>query len=635
MSGIWGGEREEWEPEEGDDGSEDEYPPRKKAKKGKAKAKVKAAKPKKATTTKTRAQKNSKGSTSKASSSGGHESALNEAKKQFTPGSLIYVREGGMGDWVAGKVVRVYSIRGTITVNWNPRLDDGKYDENPHADNVRNVQTAEEYLAGLSEGSGSGGRLSDSSRKHRARHARMSSAGIEARSSDEGDGSPFGWLVFGWSLHANYTKTYRSTPRRRNVLSPSTTEQPSSVRDTYGVFQRPQVIPDLALRLKIEQRQLRQKGGKDYHVCESPGGSTIPPPGPGPWCRVGENVVILDYHVCGESSVSTIPPPGPGPRCRVGENVVILDYHVCGESGGSTIPPPGPGPRCRVGENVVIQDYHVCGESSVSTIPPPGPGPRCRVGENVVILDYHVCGESSVSTIPPPGPGPRCRVGENVVILDYHVCGESSVSTIPPPGPGPWCRVGENMVILDYHVCVQQSRGSNMPSSPPPVFDKLVHLLASHKQPRVGQGLSQGHVPGSLWTWVSSERENVGIHLDLDHDFRVKKGPWTVKLVWKIGTWAHISMMVGEEPYDAPLKYVPNPHADEFLSYTQSPARRRNSNIPGHRIHPELETCGYIGCDGVVGLGSVGGVEGSECMREGGDEERMVVVERQMTRHHR
>ncbi|TEB03943.1 hypothetical protein FA13DRAFT_1807879 [Coprinellus micaceus] len=171
-------EPEEWEPEEGDDGSEDEYPPRKKAKKGKAKAKVKAAKPKKATTTKTRAQKNSKGSTSKASSSGGHESALNEAKKQFTPGSLIYVREGGMGDWVAGKVVRVYSIRGTITVNWNPRLDDGKYDENPHADNVRNVQTAEEYLAGLSEGSGSGGRLSDSSRKHRARHARMSSAGI-------------------------------------------------------------------------------------------------------------------------------------------------------------------------------------------------------------------------------------------------------------------------------------------------------------------------------------------------------------------------------------------------------------------------------------------------------------------------
>ncbi|TEB32041.1 hypothetical protein FA13DRAFT_282991 [Coprinellus micaceus] len=86
------------------------------------------------------------------------------------------------------------------------------------------------------------------------------------------------------------------------------------------------------------------------------------------------------------------------------------------------------------------------------------------------------------------------------------------------------------------------------------------------------------------------------------------------------GTAFQISMMVGEESYDAPLKYVPNPHADEFLSYTQSPARRRNSNVPGHRIHPELETCGYVGCDGVVGLRSVGGVEGSECMREGGED---------------
>ncbi|TEB09124.1 hypothetical protein FA13DRAFT_1722632 [Coprinellus micaceus] len=197
-----------------DDGSEDEYPPRKKAKKGKAKAKVKAAKPKKATTTKTRAQKNSKGSTSKASSSGGHESALNEAKKQFTEALSMLGRV--VWETVAGKVVRVYSIRGTITVNWNPRLDDGKYDENPHADNVRNVQTAEEYLAGLVRGAGAG----------------------------EAPSSACSNELSGYFLQKLGRRTREIHPATAQWYAEWQTKPleliyifPSSVRDTYGVFQ--------------------------------------------------------------------------------------------------------------------------------------------------------------------------------------------------------------------------------------------------------------------------------------------------------------------------------------------------------------------------------------------------------------
>ncbi|TEB22036.1 hypothetical protein FA13DRAFT_1716379 [Coprinellus micaceus] len=158
-----GWEAQEWEAEDGDE-SEEEYRPTKKAKtgKGKGKAKAKAVKPMKNTADKSRAKKNVKGSASQASTSGS-DSALKKARSQFKVSSrvsrLVYVRAGGSGNWVPGQVASVYALAGTVTVNWYPRLKDGKYDrENPHADHLRNVQTEEEYLAGLTEEESGSGR---------------------------------------------------------------------------------------------------------------------------------------------------------------------------------------------------------------------------------------------------------------------------------------------------------------------------------------------------------------------------------------------------------------------------------------------------------------------------------------------